>query len=127
MLKILSVEDNPANIEVIHRQLRVFDAQLIDAQTGAEGIQLANTEHPDLVLMDIHLPDMNGKDVATIIRSLPQMASVPIVAITSENSPELRKQCLEMGFDAYLTKPISVGSLLRTVQTVIGLHGEHIA
>ena len=127
MVTILSVEDNAVNLQLIHRYLKAFDARLVDAATGSEGIQLANAEHPDLILMDIHLPDMNGKDVAACIHDLPQLQNVPIVAITADDTPELRKQCLEEGFDAYLAKPVSVGNLLRVVQNLIGLQGQRIA
>lgn len=127
MVTILIVEDNAMNLQLIHRYLKAFDARLVDARTGLQGIQLANAEQPDLILMDIHLPDMNGKDVAVCIHDLPQLENVPIVAITADDTAELRQQCLEEGFDAYLTKPVSVGNLLRVVQNLIGLQGQRIA
>ena len=87
--------------------------------TGTEGIQLANLEHPDLVLMDINLPDMSSEEALGSIHNLPHMEHVPVVAITTEDTDELRRQCLEQGFDAYLTVPMSQGRLLRVVQTVM--------
>jgi two-component system cell cycle response regulator DivK len=124
MVTILSVEDNLLNAELIHRYLKSFDGQLLDASTGAEGIQLAHAIHPDLILMDINLPDMSGIDVALTIRDLPGLADVPIVAVTADDTT--RQQCLEAGFNAYLNKPLRVGNFLRVVQSLIGLQGEHI-
>jgi two-component system, cell cycle response regulator DivK len=124
MVTILSVEDNEMNAEIIHRYLRTFDGQVIDAATGKLGIQLAHAKHPDLILMDINLPDMNGIDVATTIRTLPGMENVPIVAVTADDS--IQQQCIEAGFDAYLNKPLSLGSFLRVVNNLIGLQGERL-
>jgi two-component system cell cycle response regulator DivK len=124
MVTILSVEDNILNAELIHRYLKTFDGHLIDAATGNEGIQMAHAQHPDLILMDINLPDMSGIDVATTIRTLPGMENVPIVAVTADDTT--RRQCLEAGFDAYLNKPLRVASFLQVVQSLIGLQGEHL-
>ena len=124
MVTILSVEDNEMNAEIIHRYLRTFDGQVIDAATGKLGIQLAHAKHPDLILMDINLPDMNGIDVATTIRTLPGLENVPIVAVTADDT--IQHQCIEAGFDAYLNKPLSISSFLRVVNNLIGLQGDRL-
>lgn len=124
MVTILSVEDNVFNAKLIHSYLKSFDGQVIDAATGTKGIELAHAEHPDLILMDINLPDMSGIDAALTIRTLPGLENVPIVAVTADDTT--RQLCLDAGFDAYLNKPLRVGSLLRIIQSLIGLQGDRL-
>ena len=124
---VLVVEDYADTRTMMKFLLQRYGFEVVEAADGKEAVEKVKEVRPDLILMEINLPDMNGKDVAACIHDLPQLENVPIVAIASDDTAELRKQCLEEGFDAYLTKPVSVGNLLRVVQNLVGLQGQRIA
>ena len=114
--KILYVEDNPMNVKLVHRMLKFSGYDVSDADNGADGLHLANHDSPDLILLDIDLPDMDGLDVARRIKATPHLRHTPIVALTAHSGPEDRKAALRAGCDGYLPKPVSRSDLLRTVQ-----------
>ena len=85
---VLSVEDNPANAELLEQLLaRRADIRLVAARTGAEGIALALSKQPDIVLMDINLPDMTGLEAMKLMRAQPALAHVPVIALSSNAYP----------------------------------------
>ena len=119
MLKILYIEDNIANIELIRRYLHVIDCDFYEAIDGSSGISSAVDTNPDLILLDIYLPDINGLQVISHLRSLPEFANIPIVAITTDDSEDLQAECYELGFDAVLHKPVPPQYLLDVLQEMI--------
>lgn len=116
MHTILSIEDNLINKNLIRRYFRNSDINLLEAGTGDEGIASAKEQHPDLILLDFNLPDMDGKQVAHILRELGDLADVPIIGLTAYDNKVLRLQMLTEGFDEVLYKPVSVGLLMQTIQ-----------
>jgi CheY-like chemotaxis protein len=115
MPRILYIEDNIANIELIRRYLNVIDCDFYEAIDGNSGIDSAITTSPDLILLDIYLPDINGLQVADHLRALPEFANIPIIAITTDDSNELQAECYERGFDAVLHKPVPPQHLLNVI------------
>jgi signal transduction histidine kinase len=109
--KILYVEDNPMNRLLVQRVLTKAGYVVIEAEDGLSGIQAAEREQPDLILMDIVLPDMDGHQVTTRLRSLPKVARIPIVALTSKIIDSARDRALIAGCDGFIPKPISVDQL----------------
>lgn len=116
MPRILYIEDNIANIELIRRYLNSIDCDFYEAVDGSSGITSAVDTNPDLILLDIYLPDINGLQVADHLRALPEFDGIPIVAITTDDSNELQAECYERGFDAVLHKPVPPQYLLDVVQ-----------
>jgi len=105
--KILLIEDNEQNRYLATFLLEQAGCEVVHAATGTLGIELARTGSFDRILLDIQLPYMNGYDVARTLRSLPHLASTPIVAVTSYAMPGDREKALAAGCDGYMEKPIN--------------------
>jgi CheY-like chemotaxis protein len=109
--RILIVEDNPLNLKLVRDVLTVSGYEVVAAPSGEEGVTLAQTCEPDLVLMDIQLPGIDGYEALRMLRQNPLLDSVPVVAVTAFAMREDRERAWRAGFDGYLGKPISVRSL----------------
>jgi len=117
---VLHVEDLKNNRELVRRILESRKYTVIDAVNGLEGIQKAIVIVPDLILMDINLPDLDGFSVVTRLRNHPPLASVPIIAITARNISDDPERARAIGCDGYISKPFSVNQLLDEVAAHIG-------
>lgn len=115
MLKLLLVEDNEDNAFLIRAIISRSNFELIEATTGLQGIELAVSEQPDLILMDIQLPDINGYEAVRQIRGT-LGDEVRIIAVTAYAMAGDREKCLEAGCDGYLEKPINVKSFLQQIE-----------
>ncbi len=103
---ILIIEDSELNQRLLEAVLKPHGYRLLVAGDGEQGIALAQAEQPDLVLMDILLPGMNGYEAARQLRATPETREVVIVALTASTTPEERDQALAAGCDGYIVKPI---------------------
>jgi len=112
---ILYIEDNPQNMRLIKKMLSVMDYHILEANTGKLGLELAAEHHPDLILMDINLPDIVGTEVARRIKDDVRLAHIPIVAITANAMHGDRDRFLSEGCDGYIAKPVSRNELLNTI------------
>ena len=119
---ILYIEDDSASRRLVQRVLGSQGYHVLVAGDGLEGIMLAREQYPQLILMDINLPSMDGREITTRLRSLPHFATVPIVALTANSSPGSRELALAAGCTGYLTKPIDVGTFPEQVEDF--LHGR---
>jgi two-component system, cell cycle response regulator DivK len=108
---VLIVDDNERNVKLVRDVLRFAGFRTLEAATGVAGISLATEHVPDVILMDIRLPDMNGTDALRRLKDSEPTASIPIVALTSFAMKGDREHFLAEGFDGYLEKPISVREL----------------
>jgi CheY-like chemotaxis protein len=109
--KILVVEDNPRNMRLIEMTLRAKNYILLKATDGEEALDMAARERPDLIIMDIHLPKMNGLEVTRKLRETPSMSHTPIIGLTAYAMKGDREKVIESGCDAYLSKPINTREL----------------
>ncbi len=118
---LLYVEDNLGNLELVEKiiESRRPDIRLLCAQDGKLGIKLARNNHPDAILMDINLPGMSGIDALELLRLDPVTAPIPVIALSANAMPRDIKKGLEAGFFRYLTKPIKVKVLLKTLEEVL--------
>ncbi len=105
---ILIVDDNEQNRKLARDVLEFAGFRTLDAAGGGEGLSVARERHPDLVLMDIRMPDMNGAEVLRRLREDERTAAIPVVAMTSSTMKGDRERFLADGFDGYLEKPIRV-------------------
>ena len=105
---VLIVDDNEKNLKLARDVLRYAGFRTIEARTGGDGISLAVEHLPDLVLMDVRLPDMDGSEVVRRLKADERTAGIPVVALTAMAMSGDRERFLEDGFDDYLEKPISV-------------------
>ena len=121
--RILIVEDNPLHTRLIEMTLRAKNYTLLKATDGEEALDIATRERPDLILMDLNLPEMTGFEVIKKLREKPAFRHTPIIAITAYAMKEDRKRLIESGCDAYLTKPINTRELPRIIAEML-LQGE---
>ena len=105
---ILVVEDNERNLKLLRDVLEYAGYDVRVARTGEDGVTLAVKEPPDLVLMDLQLPGIDGMEAFRQLRASPRTADVPVVAVTAQAMKQDRERVLEAGFDGYVEKPISV-------------------
>ena len=109
--KILYIEDNPGNRMLVRRILLVEDYDVFEAEDGPTGIEIALREKPDLILMDMNLPDLDGYELTRRMRAIPELATVPIIAMTANVMQGDREKTLEAGCSGYIPKPIDVDEL----------------
>jgi two-component system, cell cycle response regulator DivK len=113
--KILLVEDNEQNRYLATFVLEKAGHTVIHAHTGKEALGLAEQEHPDLVLMDIQMPEMDGYEAAQRLKTAPGLESIPVVAVTSYAMVGDRDKAMRIGFAGYIEKPISVETFLSEI------------
>jgi len=109
--KILIVEDNPRNMRLLEMTLRAKGYTLLEAIDGGEALDMAVRERPDLIIMDIQLPKVNGLAVTRKLRGMPEFRHIPIIAITAYAMKGDRERVIRAGCDAYLPKPINTREL----------------
>jgi len=124
MSLILIVEDNPRNMKLVRDVLQVKGHTTLEATTAEDGIVLANEKIPELVLMDIQLPGMNGIEALKALRANPATARIPVIAVTASVMQHDRKHITEAGFDAYLSKPLDIREFLTTVKRILEASGQ---
>ena len=119
MKTILIVEDNAKNMKLARDLLQAKGYATLEATTGEEGVALALAHRPDLVLMDIQLPDINGIDAFNRIRADPRTADVPVIAFTASVTPTDRNRITQAGFNGFLSKPIELKEFLAAIKKML--------
>ena len=116
MKTILIVEDNEKNMKLVRDILRHNGHATIEAQSGGEGVRLASEKKPDLILMDIQLPDIDGIEALRRIREDRALDGVAVIAVSASVMPDDKQKIVTSGFDAFVTKPINLKQFVATVQ-----------
>jgi CheY-like chemotaxis protein len=116
---ILVVEDNLDNYELVRAILEIAGFDTFLAVNGRDGVNAARKQKPDLILMDMSLPEMDGWNATRHIREDPESAHIPMIALTVHTLPIERKRALDAGVDAYLPKPYDAGQLIRLVESTL--------
>ena len=119
MSLILIVEDNEKNMKLVRDILQAKGYQTLEAVNAEDGIVLAAEKKPDLVLMDIQLPGMNGIEALKVLRADPTTAHIPVVAITASVMQQNKQQVMDSGFNGFIEKPINLRQFLASVQSVL--------
>ena len=115
--QVLYVEDNPANMRLVEQLLKTFpDIVLIGAETAEEGIDIAGQQNPDLILMDINLPGMNGYEALVELQKMDATKTIPVVAISANALASDLEKGRAAGFADYITKPINLQSFFETIK-----------
>ncbi len=117
---VLVVEDNELNMKLFHDLLEASGYDTIQTRSGLEAIDLAREHHPDLILMDIQLPEVSGLEVTKWIKEDDDLRSIPIIAVTAFAMKGDEERIRQGGCEAYLSKPISVGKFIETVKAYLG-------
>ena len=119
MTKILLVEDSEMSRDMLARRLARRGYEVVIAVDGAQGVTLAQTEAPDLILMDMNLPVLDGSEATRQLRAVPATRSIPIIALTAHAMSGDREKALEAGCDDYDTKPIELERLLGKIEVLL--------
>ncbi|WP_171120864.1 MULTISPECIES: response regulator [unclassified Ruegeria] len=112
MTKVLLVEDNEMNSDMLSRRLERKGFHVVVARDGLEGVSMAGEERPDIILMDMSLPEIDGWEATRRIKAAPETASIPVVALTAHAMASDREKALEAGCDDFDTKPVELSRLL---------------
>jgi CheY-like chemotaxis protein len=121
MRSILYIEDNLYNVQLIQRLvLHRPNIDLLTASLGSTGIGLAKEKSPDLILLDVHLPDIPGYDVFENLHANPATAAIPVVILSADATPGQNQRFLDAGAFDYLTKPLDLSRLLSVLDTILG-------
>lgn len=116
---ILIVEDNAQNRKLVRDLLKSQGYRTVDVTTAEEGLEIARVRQPSLILMDIHLPKMDGLTAFKLLRGDPLTQRIPIIAVTASAMPDDVKEIIEIGFDGYQTKPIHVKEFVALVRGML--------
>jgi two-component system cell cycle response regulator DivK len=119
MARILYIEDNLANRTLVKRILMAEKHIVLEAEDGQQGIKVAQEEVPDLILVDINMPDMDGYEVTSRLRQIPELSNIPIIALTAKVLRGDRERSLEAGCDGYIQKPLDVDMLPSQVEAFL--------
>jgi two-component system, cell cycle response regulator DivK len=117
---VVLVEDNPKNMKLLRDVLSHAGYKVVEANNAEDGIALAQDRTPNLILMDVQLPGMDGLEAVKILKHDVRTATLPVIAVTAFAMKDDRERALDAGFDGYLEKPISVRALREEVQNFIG-------
>jgi CheY-like chemotaxis protein len=112
---ILVIEDNAMNMKLMRAILEIGKYRMLEAGDAETGLALARKEHPDMILMDIQLPGMDGLSATKIIKSDAELNKIPVLAITGFAMEAEKENAMKAGFSGYVTKPFSVKELLETI------------
>ena len=120
MPRVLYVEDNEMNRDMLSRRLQRRGFEVLIAGDGEQGVTLAAAEKPDLILMDLSLPVLDGWEATRRIKAAPDTRHIPIIGLTAHAMAADRDKCLEAGCDDYDTKPVELGRLLDKIERLLG-------
>jgi two-component system cell cycle response regulator DivK len=115
-MRILYVEDNFENKLFVRRVIESMGHEMLEAETGLDSLMIAADIVPDLILMDINIPGMDGLETTVKFKQNPRLAHIPIIALTANAMKGDKERCLEAGCDGYMQKPVGVSDLRREVQ-----------
>ena len=113
---ILIVEDDPRNLKLIRDLLQIRGYTTLEATDGKQGVDIARTKMPDLILMDIQMPVMDGLEATSILKADPVTKSITIVALTAFAMQGDREKCMEAGFNDYITKPLDIRAFMTKIK-----------
>ncbi|MBD1940637.1 response regulator [Microcoleus sp. FACHB-68] len=119
MTKILLVEDNEMNRDMLSRRLIRKGYEVVIATDGAQGVEMAKSEAPDLILMDMGLPVLDGWQATQQIKAIPTTSAIPVIALTAHAIAGDREKCLDAGCDDYDTKPVEFVRLLGKIEALL--------
>ena len=123
-MKILVVEDNEMNRDMLRRRLERLGFEVVLANDGRGALAAATAEMPDVVLMDLSLPDIDGWDVTALMKAHPAASRIPVIALTAHAMPADRQRAFEAGCDEFETKPVDLERLLSKITAVLAKTGS---
>jgi CheY-like chemotaxis protein len=119
MPKILYVEDNEDNVYMLVRRLKRHGFEVLVATDGEQGVAIAQTEHPDLIVMDLNMPVLDGWEATRRLKGAPETAAIPIIALSAHAMSGDRERALDAGCDDYDIKPVRMDSLMAKIRALL--------
>jgi CheY-like chemotaxis protein len=119
---ILIIEDDEMNMNLIRSVLELGKSQILEAKNAEKGIQLAREHHPNLILMDIRLPKMNGIEATRFIKDDSDLKDIPVVALTGYSNKEDENEAINAGCVAFLSKPIDIRNFRKTIAMILSVY-----
>ena len=119
LLTVLLVEDSEDNRFMMRRLLEMTGYRVVEAMNGEEAVKLAERETPQLILMDLSLPVLDGLAATRLIRKLPQLASTPIIAVSAHDTADFQSEAIKAGCNSYVTKPIDFSELETLIRQLV--------
>lgn len=126
-VRILCVEDNPQNMRLVRKILNSAGYEVIEAVDGTSGYEAALNNQPDLILMDVNLPDIDGLEVTGRLRNTVEAVNTPIIALTANAMHGDRERCLTAGCNGYIPKPITKSELLNTISHFLAVINTRVS
>lgn len=120
MTTILCVEDSEDSLYMMHRRLSRFGFDVKVANRGSEGVEWAKTLQPDLIVMDLNLPGLNGWEATRRLKNQAETKHIPIIVLTGESSKKSRDDAIAAGCDDFQTKPVDFSALVKKIQSLVG-------
>ena len=120
MTKILCVEDSDDNLFMLHRRLSRAGFDVKVSRNGSEGVEWAKTTQPDLIVMDLRLPGLNGWEATRRLKAQPETKHIPVIVLTAETSKKSRDDAIAAGCDDFMLKPIDFGGLVEKIRLLVG-------
>jgi CheY-like chemotaxis protein len=117
---VLYVEDDKFNCRLMQKMLKPFGYEYHEAMTGLDGIAMATALKPAVIIMDYMLPDINGIEATRLIKKNPETTTIPIIMLTSDTTALIQEESLNAGCSAFLNKPISMHTILKTIMDLTG-------
>ena len=124
MTKILCVEDNDDNLFLLHRRLTRAGFEIKIAVNGAEGVDWAKTLLPDLIVMDLNLPGLDGWEATRRLKNQPETKHIPIIVLTAHTMEKNREKAFAAGCDAFESKPVDFGELVETIRSLLSQNAK---
>jgi len=121
--RILVIEDNPANMELMSYLLNAYGYALLTATDGESGLDVATREQPDLIICDVHLPQLDGYGVVRVLKRMPSLRGIPAIAVTALAMVGDRDKLIEAGFDGYISKPIEPETFVAEIERFLSAKG----
>lgn len=118
--RVLLVDDEPDSLDLAYDILALHGAQVARAASGYDGLDMLETVHPTLVVLDLNMPEPDGWDLLRAIRTDPALGDIPVVAITAYYSETVEQRAADAGFDAFIPKPIKSGDFMQHLYAVVG-------
>jgi CheY-like chemotaxis protein len=123
-LKVLTVDDSKTIRMIVKKAFRPYDCQLFDAENGSEGLAVANREKPDLIVLDITMPVMNGIEMLGKLKAEPALKDIPVIMLTAESGKDNVMQILKMGVRDYMVKPFKGAQLIERAEKIVTLEAK---
>ncbi len=117
--RVLVAEDNLFLSEIMQKELEGLNYYVAVASNGLEAVKMATSEIPDLIIMDLMMPELDGFEAASQIRQNPKTQAIPLLAVTALLAPDIRKRCLASGFDDYIVKPFTSSELEAAIKKIL--------